>query len=456
MRRFALLASFCLYSCANQPQFPYQDPKRGVDVRTEDLLRRMTPEEKADISHANAKLGIPALMLGTRASGIDLEATWNPELVSRLAAAEAADEPVFDAKGGDPWLTSRMAVAWVSGVQSEGGIAVMRDLRCGADERTMNEQYLPPFRAAIEESGLWAIDTGKCAGDDALLNGVIKRDWGFRGFFVPSPGDDPDDHARRVLRALFAAGAFDGEKIKRNPAEQTRLNRLAAEESVVLLKNDGDILPVSAVKQPSLAVTGTKDQVAAIRARAGSTPVFEDNSSGNGMSVIFSGDMVFVGPTPLDVKKAPAVLESQSVQGVTDVIFGDANPSGRLPVAIEPDYPFGFGLSYTTFAWSNLRIFPATPRYGQTVQVVVNVRNSGSRSGAETVELYIRQKLKAFHRVELKPGESKDVALTLDHHSMSFWDPLVHDWATEPGEFEVELGTSSRDVKLKGSFRLYR
>jgi beta-glucosidase len=164
------------------------------------------------------------------------------------------------------------------------------------------------------------------------------------------------------------------------------------------------------------------------------------------------------------------------------------NPSGKLPITvaktslnahdgiyagyryfdkngIEPLYPFGFGLSYTTFEWSELRIFPASPRYGQTVQVIVRVKNTGSRVGAETVELYIHQlkpsverppkELKAFSRVELKPGESRDVSMTLDRHSLSFYDPQQKDWATEPGVFEVLLGTSSRDIRIKGSLELF-
>ncbi len=458
MRRFAILASFCwaISACSNPPPFPYRDARLGVDRRVEDLLRRMTPQERRDVERGSSRLGIPALKLGAAASDVNLEATWNPDLVLQLGRVMAVREPVFAPRGGDPWLESRIAVAWVSGVQSEGGIAVMRNLPCGgSDERTMHERQLPPFRAAIEEAGLWVIDAGRCAGDDALLSGTITRDWGFRGFVFPSPRNDVDDHARRVLRAMFAAGLFDGPLPRADPAEQRKIERTAAEAGVVLLKNDGGFLPLYASRLPSIAVTGSKEQVDAIRARAGSTPVVEGNAGGNasgaGVKIVFSGNLVSVGP---------ALLQSESAQGATDVIFGDVNPSGRLPAPVQLSgnerFPFGFGLSYTTFDWSDLRIFPATPRYGQQVQVVVKVRNTGSRAGAETVELYINKALKAFQQVELKPGETKDVALTLDHHSMSFYDPLVHDWAARPGVFEVELGTSERDIRMKGSFQLFR
>jgi len=459
MRGFVVLASFCIATsaCSNPPRFLYQDSKLGVDQRAEDLLRHMTAQDKADLAlgHPNARLGIPALNLGTAGPGIDLEATWNPELVMQLGRAEAVAQPVFEPKG-DPWLASRMAVAWVSGVQSEGGIAVLKGLPCGAGEREMQEDYLPPFRSAIDEAGLWAIDPGKCAGDDALLSGTIEATWGFRGFFPGFHNDDPDDQTRRILRAMFAAGMFDGEKIKHDPAEQKRVNRLAEEQSVVLLRNNGGFLPLYASKARSIAVIGNKEQVDAIRARAGAAPVVEGNSPDAGVVIAFTGDRVFAGPAPLDSAKAPAMLVSRSAQGATDVLFGDVNPSGRLPEAIEPDYPFGFGLSYTTFDWSELRIFPATPRFGQSVQVVVKVRNTGSRAGAETVEVYLRGRLKAFRRVELQPGETKDAAMTLDHHALSFYDVQVHDWATQPGEFEVAVGSSARDIRLKGSFRLFQ
>jgi beta-glucosidase len=181
-------------------------------------------------------------------------------------------------------------------------------------------------------------------------------------------------------------------------------------------------------------------------------------------------------------------MDANAAAGATDVIFGDANPSAKLPLTlpktpvnvhdgiyvgyryfdkndIEPLYAFGFGLSYTTFQWSDLRIFPATPRYGQTVQVVVKVANTGSRAGTETIEVYVHQvksslerppkELKAFKQVDLKAGETEEVALTLDRHSMSFYDPAAHDWATEPGVYEVLVGASARDIRLKGSFQLF-
>ncbi len=193
----------------------------------------------------------------------------------------------------------------------------------------------------------------------------------------------------------------------------------------------------------------------------------------------------------------------EGAHAVADILFGDVNPSGKLPVTfpkriedaaafghypgvndqvsydegiyvgyrhfdknnIEPLFPFGHGLSYTTFEYSGLRIYPQTPRYGQLVQIMLKVKNTGSRDGAEVVQVYLHdtkpgldrpvRQLKAFRRVELRAGESQDVELTLDQKSLSFYDPLVHQWAALPGVFDVLVGSSSKDIRLKGGFELF-
>jgi beta-glucosidase len=160
---------------------------------------------------------------------------------------------------------------------------------------------------------------------------------------------------------------------------------------------------------------------------------------------------------PERVDGVPAILVSWGRHDVGPVIFGRVNPSGKLPVTgPETMFAFGAGLSYTTFRYSDLQIFPRTPRYGQLVQAVLKVTNTGTRSGAEVVGLYVNQKLKAFRRVDLKPGESRTVSFELDRRAMSFYDPLVKTWATEPGVFEVLAGSSPRDIRLRGTFELFR
>ena len=125
---------------------------------------------------------------------------------------------------------------------------------------------------------------------------------------------------------------------------------------------------------------------------------------------------------------------------------------------IEPLYPFGFGLSYTTFSLSKPRaakIFPASGPL--TVRVVLT--NTGSRSGAEVVQLYVSQRnpavvrpkkeLKAFRRVELAPGKSGEVEFELERSVLAYWDDRTHDWRTDPGEYVLSLGTSSADIAVE-------
>ncbi len=184
------------------------------------------------------------------------------------------------------------------------------------------------------------------------------------------------------------------------------------------------------------------------------------------------------------------------------LLFGDENPSGKLPVTlarqtvdyptntplqypgvngrvvyseglrvgyrhfdarqIEPLYPFGHGLSYTTFEYANLSVTPraAIPDSG-TVQVSFEVRNSGTRAGAEVAQLYVGlpaaaseppRQLRCFEKVVLAPGASKPVTCTLDAGSFAFWSAGLGRWVAAPGTYQVMVGASSRDIRQTGSF----
>ena len=132
---------------------------------------------------------------------------------------------------------------------------------------------------------------------------------------------------------------------------------------------------------------------------------------------------------------------------------------------IEPLFPFGFGLSYTTFEYSDLKISPVTVATGKEVTASMRLRNTGKRAGAEVVQVYMHQlqpgadrppkELKGFRRVELQPGQAETLSFTLDRAAMSYYSSAKGDWVAEPGRFEILVGASSREIGLKGSFEVH-
>jgi beta-glucosidase len=187
---------------------------------------------------------------------------------------------------------------------------------------------------------------------------------------------------------------------------------------------------------------------------------------------------------------------------IADVLFGDVNPSGKLPQTfpvrlednpaylnypgengkvrygeglfvgyryyekkkIAPLFPFGFGLSYTTFDYDNLRLSASAIGPEDTLEVQVDVTNTGERAGKEIVQLYVRdvqsrlhrpdKELKAFAKVELEPGEHKTVSLTLGRQALAYYDDLAQAWVAEAGEFEVLVGSSSQTIRERANFTL--
>jgi beta-glucosidase len=170
---------------------------------------------------------------------------------------------------------------------------------------------------------------------------------------------------------------------------------------------------------------------------------------------------------------------------LADVILGDFNPGGRLaqtwPRSLaelppmldydirhgrsymysraEPQYPFGYGLSYTSFSYANLRVSGERLSSKSPVDVSLDLTNSGSRAGDEVVQLYVRypeskvprplKQLRAFQRVTLAPGETRTVALRLAAQDLAYWQVERHAWVTEPGRVELMVGSSSADADLK-------
>jgi beta-glucosidase len=127
---------------------------------------------------------------------------------------------------------------------------------------------------------------------------------------------------------------------------------------------------------------------------------------------------------------------------------------------IAPLFPFGYGLSYTTFAYRNLTLSAAECGPDDVIRISADIQNTGARPGKETVQVYVHdvqsrlarpeKELKEFAQVELEPGETKTVTFALDQEALSYYDPAVKQWLAEAGEFEVWVGSSSRDIRLTG------
>jgi beta-glucosidase len=195
-------------------------------------------------------------------------------------------------------------------------------------------------------------------------------------------------------------------------------------------------------------------------------------------------------------------LGSEAGNAIADVLFGDYNPSGKLPMSFprtegqipiyynhfntgrpaetetstnyvsayidlknSPKFPFGYGLSYTTFEYSDLKLSKKTMKNSEFITVSVNIKNAGSVKGEEVVQLYLRDKvgsvvrpimeLKDFQKISLNRGESKTIQFTIDNQKLSFYNNAL-EFVSEPGDFDLMIGSSSADIRLRDSFELVK
>ena len=209
------------------------------------------------------------------------------------------------------------------------------------------------------------------------------------------------------------------------------------------------------------------------------------------------------------IENVPAILYAwypgqEGGAALAQLLFGETSPSGKLPASFErrwednptfhsyypekgssrvsysealfvgyrgfdrsdtkPLFAFGYGLSYSTFAYSKLSVTPQTGNVDQPVSVSFDIKNTSHRASAEVAELYVGdshasvprpiKELKGFAKVDLKPGETRRVTLTLDRRAFSFYDVTKKDWRAEPGEFAILVGGSSDNIQLRGKFTL--
>lgn len=404
-----------------------------------------------------------------------------------------------------------------------------------------------------------------------------------------------DDAVSRILRKKFELGLFDDpfrfcnperEKKALNNPEHVRITREVAGKSIVLLKNEGNILPISKsvktiafigplvkplkqnkgfwdVEVPGVDSTfivsqweGLKNKIRPetklIYAKGCAIEGTDKSGFAEAVEVAKQADVVIMSigerrdmsgeakskahivipgvqeelvkeilatgkPVvvminagrplvfPFISKNVPAILYtwwlgSEAGNAIADVLFGDVNPSakltmsfpvsvGQIPIyyshfntgrpaynddnhnynssyldeSIFPKYEFGYGLSYTTFTYSNLKLDKKTMKTGESVQVSLQVTNSGKVAGEEIVQLYLRDKvgsiarpvkeLKDFAKVKLAAGETKTITFTITEEKLAFYHANLEKKA-EPGEFDVMIGASSRDIRLNDGFVL--
>jgi len=691
----------------------YLDPDQPLEKRVDDLVSRLTLEEKISqmiyASSAIPRLGIPEYnwwnecLHGVARAGtatvfpqaIGMAASFNDELLHRVACAisdearakhhefaRQGDRSIYkgltfwspninifrdprwgrgqETYGEDPYLTGRMGVAFVKGLQGDhpkylktvatpkhfavhsGPEPLRHSFDARVSEKDLRETYLPAFKECVKEGGAVSVmgaynrtNGEPCCASPTLLQKILRDEWGFDGYVVSDCGAIHDIHAhhkvtntpeesaalavnagcdlccgrefeslvnavkqgliseevidkavKRLFKARFQLGMFDPpERVPyaqipyevNDCEEHRRLALEMARESMVLLKNEGGLLPLKkdlkaiAVIGPNADskkvllgnYNGTPSKyvtaLEGIRAKVspqtrvyyaegcelistqssfwgqeptsgfaealaaaqmadvvimclGLSPELEGEEGDAARStaggdktslalpdiqeellkavcatgkpvvlVLFSGSPVAINWAQENV---PAILQAwypgeEGGTAIADVLFGDYNPGGRLPVTFvksteqlppftdysmkgrtyrymedEPLYPFGYGLSYTTFEYSNLKLSAQAIEAGQSLTVSVDVKNAGNIAGDEVVQVYLKDleasvdvpiyKLEGFRRVKLQPGEATTVTFTLTPRQMALIDNDGR-CILEPGKFRVMVGGRQPD-----------
>lgn len=641
----ALVIDEALHGLMNQGSTSFPQAIALASTWDVDLVERVFTAAAAEMRARGSNHALtPVLDLARDPRWGRTEETYgeDPYLAARIGVAA-----VRGLQGSGPQIGRQHALATAKHFavhgQPEGGTNAAPG---NYAERIIREQFLPPFHAAVVEAGVHSVmaSYNEINGIPAhvnrwLLQDVLRDEWGFLGMVTSDGGGVHDlvtmhhvaatdaEAARktleagvdielgacfaalvqevqegrvppatldravaRVLRAKFLLGLFEdpyvdpdeAERITNSPAHR-QLALEAARKAIVLLKNEGNLLPLDPAALRTLAVIGPnaadlhlggysvdpghgagvlegirsrlgdrvqvtyaegcrvtegkqgwqawwKDEVEPADPAADSARIAEavrvaasadvaivvvgdnEGTCREGWSANHLGDrdsldllsrqgeliravvetgtpavVLLINGRPISINDAaacvPAILEGwylgqETGAAVADVLFGDANPGGRLPITFprtvgqlpayyyhkpsarrgylfsdkEPLFPFGHGLSYTTFRYDNLRLSTERIRPGETATVQVEVTNTGNRMGDEVVQLYIRDRvssltrpvkeLKGFQRITLAPGETRTVEFTLTPDKLSFLDERM-ECIVEPGQFEIMVGASS-------------
>ena len=632
---------------SGQGEFTTRDlPGKGIRAITLSDGPNGVRKQAGAADHLGLNPSLPATCFPT---AVTVACSWDPQLGEELGRAmgeEAAAQEVsvllgpglnikrsplcgrnFEYFSEDPYLSGKMAAAYVRGIQANGISACPKhfavnnqELRRMAsdsvlDERTLRELYLAGFEIVVKEAAPRAVMTsynmvnGTYANENEhLLKDILRGEWGFRGAVVTDWGGSNDhalgvkngstlemptpggDSIRELLAAVgsgrIAEADIDArlgellplifgtqEAIGQAPREfdetaHHALARRAAAESIVLLKNEGGILPLSPEEKVAVigdfadhpryqgagssAVNSTRvdtflttlknegglncigfapgfdrkgapdetrqAEAVALAQRADKVLLFlgldetkesegvdradmrlADNQIELLMAVAAANPSVVVVLSAGSAVETPwrdlcpgllyAALGGQAGAGaVLDALTGRVSPGGKLAetwpksyedtpakrnfagegrtvqyreglyvgyryyqtAGVTPAFPFGYGLSYTNFSYSGLK----ADRHG----VTLTVTNTGTRDGAEIVQVYVslpesrifrpEQELKGFARVELAAGESREVTIPFDDKTFRYWNVRTDRWETEGGRYKIRVGASSEDIRL--------
>jgi beta-glucosidase len=494
------------------------------------------------------------------------------------------------------------------------------------DERTVRELYLPAFEAAVKEGGVYSVmgAYNQVHGTNAnqsplLVKQILKNEWDFDGvlltdwnvdintrdaalngldlemgtekadyneYFFARPlheavqkGEIPpevlNEKVRRILRLQLRVGMMDPQRLKgaRNTAEHRAAAQKIAEQGVVLLKNEDNVLPLQKNTLHKILVMGPNADVAhgrgggssqvkseyevtplqGLRAALGSAVEIQyieestfdyvpvaaaadaviyfaglnheyDREDRDRPNMMLPGDqdqviaqLIKANPKTVVIMVAGSAVEMpwakntkallwgwyagmEAGHAFARVLLGEVNPSGKMPITlpqkladtapialadynektslykegvfigyrwfeqqnIQPEFPFGHGLSYTRFELSDLRMPARVAANQKEIPLMIKVKNTGLVAGAEVVQIYVQdsqasvprplKELKGFQKVFLQPGESRTLTLLLRQRDLAFWDVNSSDWRVESGEFKVLVGASSADIRAAAHF----
>lgn len=535
----------------------------------------------------------------------------------------------FEYYSEDPYLSGKLAAAEIKGVQSDGVgtslkhyVANDQETRrftmdATVDERTLREILLTPFEIAIKEAKPWTImaaypklrGTHLCE-NKYVLNDILRDEYGYEGVVLSDWGAVADKVASHKNGLDLETGSYESagelmdavnkgeiteeelnthvmrvlsllEKVQNGQKEITidweahhKLAREAAAESIVLLKNDNNILPLKpgckvavigafavnpryggcgssgiSPRQLDIPYEFIKNMSDAVYAKGYETEEPDQQLMDEACKIAKDQDavIVFIGTTETSesegsdrknmklpdsqikliealknvnsnlilcnssgsavelgiVEKAAKAVLHTGLAGegggaaLADILFGKVSPSGKLsetfPICLENtpaypnfpgtddnvvyhegllqgyryydtkkigvQYPFGFGLSYTTFEYSNLRLSSKKLTNGDSLMVEVDVTNTGNMEGSEIVQIYVsdpestlvrpEKELKGFARVNLKPQETKTVTITLNERAFAYYVPYLKRYAIESGLFNILIASSSKDIRLQ-------